>query len=408
MAYKLLPEKSSPKPSKGELTEDVVRAGLVQPAKSILASLPGSFGDLAKGANDLVAAPIGKLLPTTKQHIKNLEKAIPYLKPKNKVEKFSEEIAEDAAGLFLPGRYLKMGKYAFSPLRSIGIAVGANTLGEGVTQWTGDKSKGDIVKNGSMLAFSLLNPRGAKDVSRTLYADAERILPQNATVSTTRLNNDLLNTTRRITNGRQYDQLSANERFVIDEIGKIHQSSQNGTISVSTLQSMKRSLNDTLKSHLYDIKDRSVREGVRSMATSINGSIRNTLRDYGRQNPQWWETYSAADRAHGAVEQSNFVSRTLEKFMRGRPEGLAHLFGIGAPAALSWLSIPAGLGTGAAYAAAKLGTRVIRSRELAKHYGKVVGAASADNPKLIHKELDEFQKELEKEKKPKYRLRPNK
>ena len=98
-------------------------------ATGVAAELPGIFGDIAKTVNDLVAAPltkhvfglepvsyeespIGKLLPTTEQHKRNIEEAIPFLKPKNKLEKFSQNIAEDTASLFLPGKIFKMGKYS--------------------------------------------------------------------------------------------------------------------------------------------------------------------------------------------------------------------------------------------------------------------------------------------------------
>jgi hypothetical protein len=393
-------------------------------ATGVAATLPGVFGDVAKTANDLIAAPItkyvfgqepvpyeqstiGKFLPTTQQHQKNIEKAIPSLKPKNKLEEFSQNIAKDTASLFLPGQMFRMGRYAMTPMRSLGTATAANVAGTGTELWTGDKSKGDMVRSGSMLALSLMNPTSARDISQNLYRSAGALLPQNATVNAGRFTNRLNNLETRILRGRPIDSLALSERFVINQIENFRNLIQNGQINMQSLVAQRRSFNEELQRGLFELPDRATRARARELAQEISHATRDTMRQYGVQNPRWLHYQQAADQAHGAIAQSNFISNVLQRFMRGRPEGLAHLFGIGVPIGGALFS-PVGAGTGvAAYQAAKIGTRVVRSPELRNHYARVIGAAAADNPKLIRKELDELEEKIEKQQeksKNKYRI----
>lgn len=420
MAYKLIPEKAKPSITKANVVENIARVPL-QGAVGIGAALPGAFGNIFKGINDIAAAPLtkaitgssipyeettlGKFLPTTQEHQRRLQQGIPYLKPKNKIEKYANDVAADTTELFLPGKAFKMGKYAFSPLRSLGISILGNTAGQGVTEFSGDKNKGDAVKSATMLAASLFSPQTAKKAASDLYKQASSILPEGANVSTKGLNANLSNLQKKVLQGREKSQLADSEKFVIEEIDKVRKSSSKGTVDVSTLIAMKRSLNETLQKMLFDLKDRSSKAKAKELAKNINGFLQNSLQEYGKTNPQWWKLQSSADKAFGAISKSNFVSRVLENYMKGRSEVLPHLFGIGIPAAVGAVSPFAGATAAAGYLTAKIGTQLAKSPELRKHYAKVVGAALADNPKVIQKELDEMEKEIQKQIKPRYRLK---
>lgn len=421
MVYRLRPEKVTQPQSKSSLAEDIARVPL-QAGIGALSAAPGWVGNTFEGINDLIAAPItkaitgksvpyeetylGKALPTTQTHRKNIDEAIPYLKPKNRIEKFANDVAGDTVELFSPGKVFKMGKYALSPLLSLGISLFGNTTGEGIYQWTGDQSKADMVKSASMIMASLINPMTANQVKNDLYNQANSLLPSGAKVNANNLNSSLTNLESQVLKNRSYNQLAPSERFVVDEVNKIRQSTQSGNVDVDTLVAMKRSLNETLSQFVFDVKDPNAKIRAKSLAKNLIGYLKDTLSDYGKSNPKWWEIQQAADKANGAIAKSNFVSRILEKFMKGRPEGMAHLFGIGIPAGVSFFSPIGGGVTALGYQAAKIGTRIAKSPELAKHYAKVTAAALAENPKIIHKELDEMEKELKKEKKVKYRLKP--
>ena len=411
MAFKIVQKKPTKESTVG--LDTAYRIPAVA-ATGAAAAIPGVFGDVAKTANDLIAAPltkhvfgqepvpyekstIGKLLPTTEQHKKTIEHAIPSLKPKNKLEEFSQNIAQDTASLFLPGQMFRMGRYAMTPMRSLGVATAANVAGTGTELWTGDKSKGDMVKSGSMLALSLLNPTSARNISQNLYTSAANLLPENATVNAGNFVNRLNNLEARILRGRPIENLAPSERFVLNQIDRFRNLSQNNQINMQSLVAQRRSFNEELQRGLFELPDRATRARARELSQEISHATRDTMRQYGTQNPQWLQYQEAADLSHGAIQQSNYISRILQNFMRGRPEGLAHLFGIGLPAGAAAFS-PLGAAAGLiGYQSAKLGTRIVRSRELRNHYARVVAAAAADNPKLIHKELDELEEKLEKQ-----------
>ena len=168
-------------------------------------------------------------------------------------------------------------------------------------------------------------------------------------------------------------------------------------MNMQSLVAQRRSFNEELQRNLFELPDRATRARARELATEISHASRDTMRQYGQTNPQWWQFQQSADRAHGAISQSNYISRDLERFMRGRPEGLAHLLGIGIPAGIGLINGPGAGASIAAYQAAKVGTRIVRSPELRNHYARVAAAAAADNPKLINKGLDDLEDKLEKE-----------
>lgn len=419
MAYKLLPEESK-QASLG--LESAYRLPL-QAAVGAGAAIPGLAGNIGEllnvGAKPIAEAitgkegspyeetTLGKILPTTKTHIKNLEESIPFLKPKNKAEQFVRDFSTDAIELFSPGKVFKMGKYALSPLRSLGISLAANTGGEATEQFTGDKSKGEIVKRGLMLGLSLFNRTSAKKITSDLYSQANQSLPQAAATSGNILTKGLDTLENKILQGRPVGNVAPTEKFVLDQINKFRQLIENGQVNMRALVAQKRSFNEDLQNNLFNIPNRGDRARAKELAKQITHSVTETMKDYGKANGKWWQLQSSADKAHGAIAQSNFISRKLEQFMKGRPEALAHIFGIGLPAGLSFASGPiAALSTGG-YLATKLMTRVMRSPVLRKHYAKVTGAAAAGNAKKIEKELDEFQDEINKHEmkgKQKYKL----
>jgi len=420
MAFKIIKNAEPQESTYG--AESLYRVPM-QAVKGALTEAAGFAGDYAKTINDLLADPItkhgfgqetvpyeqtaiGKLLPTTEQHEGTINKEVPFLKPRNKLEEYAQDIGKDTAALFLPGRAFRMGRYAFSPMRSLGIAVGANTVGKGVELWSGDKEKGDMAKKGTMLALSLLNPTSAKNISQNLYQDAARALPQNATVNANNFMTRLNNLENRILQGRPPANVAPSERFVLNQIENFRNLVQNGQMSMRTLVAQKRSFNEELQRNLFELPDRASKARARELAQEISHATRDTMRQYGTNNPQWWQLQQSADQAHGAIQQSNFISNVLGKFMKGKPEALSHVFGIGIPAGVAYGST---MGAGAiltGYQSAKIGWRMIHSPELRRHYARVLGAAAADNPTIVHKELDEFQEKLqEKEDKSKNKFK---
>jgi hypothetical protein len=420
MAYKLVPQEQPKEQSLGK-TLSRIPGQAAAATGAVIAGIPGStlqaanqltkpivkaMGGTPKEYSEL---PISKIFPTTEEHLKRFEEKFPSLKPKNDIEKFSQDVVKNAEELFLPGKYLKMGKYALGKMRSFGISLASNTLGKGTEEFTGDKKKGEMVKNGSMLFLSLFNPTSAKDVASNLYSKSESLLSPNATDNAMDLLNGLSKVEHSITRGRSLSTLSSAESSVIKEVNKVLDLIQNGQVNIKQLIAQKKSLNSTLNDAIYKSADKIEKAGLKNQAKRLNGVIRESMESYGKKNnPEWLKAQMAADQAFGAISKSNFISKTMEKLLKGKSEGLAHLFGIGLPAGLSFFSPIGAIATTAGYQAAKIGSRIVNSPELRKHYAKVVGAAAADNTQLAKKELGTLEEKLKKQDKGKYKLKSQK
>lgn len=425
MAYKLIPDqkKNESNLNISSISKTAGRSAAIG-AGAAASAIPGTIGNIFSTANEFVARPlykaisgnegvpyeqtdIGKIFPTTETHIENLEKTFPFFKPKNEIEKFSRDVVRDATELFTPGKIFKAQKYAFSPLRSLGISLGSNVAGEGVSSFTGDESKGKNVKNGMMLVASLFNPMTAKQYAQNLYQKAEKFLPSSAMGNALPLTKKLNDLESRILRGRSKENVSSSEKFVLDSVEKFKKLVEGGQVNMHSLTAQKRSFNEDLQNNLFNIQNRAEKARARELAQGILSATKDTMKEYGKINPKWMEAQFGADEAFSVISKSNYISRTLEKFMKGRPEALAHLFGLGLPAGIAFVNPIGGAASVATYQAAKLAHRVSKSPVLRKHYSRVVNSALMGNQKAINSELDSMQEEISKEDKKKYRIIKN-
>lgn len=425
MPYKLEPEQKK-QPS---ISTDSLHRLPAQAAKGAGATFAGIVGDVLSlpyaGVNKVVKALggqdvpyeqslLGKTIPTTQTHIKNLEEGIPYLKPRNKVESFVNDIASDAVSLAIPGSGIgkvaklpglsqgggvlgKVGLRGTGPWKSFFTSLGANSAGSFVTDLTGDPSKGAYTKMGAMFLFSSLNKPGAEKEVGKLYQKADELLPKNATVNARRLESDMIGLKNKILNGRTSQDLAASEKFVIDEADKILRQVDMGKSNVGTLRSAVRSLNENLTKMVYEAPDKGTKTRARSLAKQINHSINNTLSDYGKLNPEWWKAHKSATEGFATLSQSNFIKNFIENNVKSGTalHALSHALG-------------AGVGTAGVvpYQTVKLTYRIANSPTLAKIYARVVSSAAAENAPLMRKELEKLDQELKKEhkKNPRYRI----
>ncbi len=351
--------------------------------------------------------PVSKIFPTGEQHLQAIHKQFASTKPRNKVEQFAQDLAKDTLELFTPGQLFKFGKYALTPLRSLGISLAGNTAGAGVEKYTGDKSKGDMAKSGLMLFMSLWNPQTANGIRNELYKKADSILPQGAQVNSSNMMNKLNTLSNKILKGRPKGNLSPSEKFVLEEIDKFRALDNSGNLDMSSLIAQKRSLNESLSKAVYDLPDRTTRARAKELATGILGIAKDTMEEYGLHNPRWLQAQKSADQAASAIYKSNFISKNLEKVMKGKSDGLSHLFGIGVPFAGAFISAPGAVAGATGYLTAKYLTRMYKSPALRNHYAKVIGTAAASNPneKKLKKEVDDFEKKLNKSESGRFRIK---
>jgi len=406
MPYELLEDEPE------NLAATIGKEGLRQGARTtsnLATRAIGLPGDIFSLLNQFIAKPaskfitgqegvpyeetaLGKVLPTTETHRKGLETVTgDYLKPKNKIEKFADDVIEDTALLFSPaGLVSKSIKKGSKLLRSFAKSIGANIGGEATKQFTGSETAGDITKLGALFFSSILDqPSAIKQIGK-LYQKAETNLPETAKTSAKNLETKLNSLEKTITKNRPIENLSPSEKFVINQTDKIKNLIKNGEINIVQSIAQKRSLNQELSTLYKEVPKLGDQKKVKGLAKQINSFLNEAISDYGKKNPKFFKPYKEADQAFGTLASSNFISNWVDKNVVNSPvtTGLLHLFGP-VSKTVAKVAVP--------YQAAKLGYRIAKSPTLAKIYGNTLKAAAKEDSKNFNKYLKELDMHLQRE-----------
>lgn len=335
---------------------------------------------------------LGKVLPTTETHRKNIESQFgDYLKPKNKIEKFVDDVVEDTSLLFSPAKIIQKGFTKGSNFfKNLSKSIGANLAGETAKQNLGSDTAGTAAKSASLLLLSLLDQESAAKQVGKLYSQAESNLPKGAKESANVLTKQIDSLQHKITKGRPRENLSPPEKFVIDQADKIKNLIINGKIDIEQAIAQKRSLNKELSTLYKEVPKHSDQKTVKNMAKQLNGYLNEVIEIYGKKNPKFYGPYKNADQAFGTLAKSNFISHWIDQNVVQHPvtQGLFHLF---APAAKATAiaALP--------YQAAKLTYRIANSKTLAKIYGKTLNAAIKEDSVAFNKYLKELDQAVQED-----------
>ena len=427
MAYRTLGEEPI-KPKRKEAEENVPQPMLRHGARNIAnigSTIAGLPGDIAAVGSEYVVNPTKKLLgqETTpwaerdeskylpgSQKIKETlrEKTGGYLAPKNTTEQFWDDVVENTALLFTPGaqatRFFGTLRGAPKLINAFAKGLGAQVVGNEVKKFSGSESTGDMAKIGSMFMLSMLDRPSAMRQIGHLYEQAERSIPQGAVTSGQSLENAMNNLSHDITRGRPHGNLSPPEAFVVQQAENTRNLIQGGFIPVDQAMAQLRTINQHLENRLPGLPWRQ-RRGVRVRASQINGAINDTLRQYGRNNPLFAESFHPAQRATQAIHQSNHVANWVNRqiIKPGANETLYSLLGhSGVGKAVGGAAL-----VGVPYQGVKLFERIVRSPFLRRIYGEAVGAAMRENSVQFNKKVAQLDEGLKKEKRrPTYRTLP--
>lgn len=403
MPFELLPEEAPQDNSESFLS--TIGRGVARTTARVGEQIAGAPGDIFSLINDYIARPavefatgekgvpyeetlLGKVLPTTEQHRKATTAAIgKYIEPQNKIEKFMDEVIQDATALGIPG--LKAGKLGKTAFRSLAKSTGANVLGDLAKDITADEKKGAYTKLGSLFLFSLFDkPRAAKAISE-LYKPLEKKVQNLRPVNATGLEAELQNLRSKVTKGT----VAPSEKFVVDEVDALLSKIKNGKITPEEAWASKRSLNEKLSKILFDIPEKTDQARARKLAGNISGYLDNVLKETAKQDPKFYKDLKATNKAFGTIAESNWVSRSLEKNLKYNPvtAGLIHLFHGPIGTAVGVAAFP--------YAATKVLYRISKSPELAKYYIKTISAAAREDSIVMNEELKKLDKALQKHEK---------
>jgi hypothetical protein len=334
-----------------------------------------------------------KLFPKSEQ-IRDINKQLfgKKIEPKNEWEAKADELVSDFAALSipLPGSQFKLLKPAL-------LALGGNLAKEGIAQVGGTEKQQTYAKLGTILAGSMINPQAAKKLSSSLYEKARNARPLDAKINASKLYDASEKFEKQLLKG---DPNAGSKKKSLDLIKDIQKKIKNDEIDIEELEQFKRDINEA-RSGLYENfkTDKVGRKSAKRNLDEVSKFIDNSLREYGKINPQWESFYRPANEVHGAIAQShkarNFIGYWSKKlgmhyllpligFGHGGVAGLGSTLGVGA------------IG-GAGLLGAELGAQLFKSPTLRKHYTNLINSALKEDAIAVKENLKKINKEVKKE-----------
>ncbi len=348
---------------------------------------------LGEGASTLLKATKKyapyKAFPTSEQ-VKDVSKFLfgKKIQPQNQIESKADEVLSDFAALALPlpGAKLKLLKPAL-------LSLGGNVASEIVGKMGGSEKEQIYTKLGTMFAGSLINPGGAKKLAADLYTKARNARAPTSTVAATNLKKQIEGFRTQLSKGGT----SGSKTQSLKKLDEIEGAIRHGQVEVEELEKFKQSINEA-RSGLYE-EFKSNKPGMKAARANldrVSKIVDETLKDYGKINPEWESYYRPANEVFGSIAQSNkardFISRKLGKIS---PHLAGPLFGI----AQEGSSALAGLGAKAAVGGAALETsallhRILNSPTLRKYYYGVIQNAVKEDAVAMRENLRKLEEEL--------------
>lgn len=405
MPYELLEDDQSN--SMADFGQEALRHGS-RTLSNIGTQAVGLPGDIFSLINEYIAKPVtkgitgeegvpyeetflGKALPTTETHRKGLEPVFgEYLKPKNKVEAFADDVIEDTALLLNPTKLVsKTVKAVPHAFKSFAKSLGANVIGEGIGQAAGNENAGTFTKAGALLALSIMDQPAAVKQIGELYRKAEKHLPESAAVDARALETKLASLEKSISKDRPLENLSPSEKFVTNQISKIRNLTAYGELNIAQAWAQKRSLNQELSTLYKEVPKIGDQKKVKGLAKQLNSYLNEAIKEYGKENPEFYKPFKEADEAFGTLARSNFVGNWIDSNIVHSPVtiGLMHLF---TPVTMAGSAFPV-------YYGAKLTYRIAKSPTLRKIYGNTLKAAAKEDAKSFNKYFKELDDALQEE-----------
>lgn len=415
MAFTFEDEVPSKKTVGSESLRHAKRTGL-----NVLTQAQGLPGDILSIAHNKLAAPVtraitgseeelpyeesflSRLFPTT-EHIRSDYEAQfgEYPKPHDEIEKFADDVVQDAASLLIPGGQTrattKLGKVTTKLMQSLG----SNIVGKSIGEFT-DEATGDLAKVGSLLLTSIIDKKPVRSRVNQMFGEAEALVPEGATVDATSLNRNLSHLEHQVTKGRPLSSLSAEEKVVIREINQTRDLIKNGSIDVKQAIAQKRTVNKNTSNLYQEFPNRSQRAGVEKLSKRVGGFLGETINEYGSHHPQFDRLYKSSNQAYATLANSELFTNFVNNFVdtSGLSKGTQALIGAGklGAAATGAAYAPAYAASGAsAYYATRTLYRISQSPTLAKLYGKMMVEGLRENAATFTKYAHQLDKELKKD-----------
>jgi hypothetical protein len=309
-----------------------------------------------------------------------------YLEPQSKIEKFSDDIAQDFAALAIPVK----GKIPFA--RALGSSIMANSGAEVVKAFGGEDEAQAYTKMGLLFAGGLLSPRnvGAKQHIRNLYKEMEASVPEGAEVSAKNLSSKLDNIESVLRKGDPGDK---SKQAAFQKITAIRDKIKDGFVDVEEVVELTKGVNESI----FDIG--TLKRGQNKLY-DIRSALHDATKEYGAQNPEFLSNWKNANQAYAATETSRKIKSWIKRNIKPK-DYLYAGSALGLEGALAGGSTAIGTAAGAGGLAATAYTaeimkRISQSPALQKYYTNVVKNSLKENSVSFVRNMKMLDKGLQK------------
>lgn len=303
--------------------------------------------------------------------------------PKSETESFIDDIVSDAAVLAIPVK----GKIPF--IRSIGSAIAANTAAKGAEKFGVGEAGQTAAKLGTFFLSGLAGKGNVKKFWNNQYDLAGKAVPEGATLDAFKLDRKLDKLASELRKGGIE---TPSQKFVEKPLRDLQKIIFDGELNVEDAIAAKKKINE-LRSGLFDeVKGKGAQKYARTKINDIAKSLDETLEQYGKENPEFYKHYKAANEAYSGFQQSQKASNWIHKnipFGKLGTLGTFVLEAIFKPAALK-VTIPAAVGL----KGAELMTRVMKNPTLRRYYGNLIKDAVNENKAGVFRNVKGIEKEL--------------
>lgn len=375
---------------------------LARSAARVGETLSGLPGDIISIPKKIAASAIGKISgkpteeiekkfkgfgPPSSHEINKLTTQIfgDVITPQNEKEKLSDDIVSDAAALAVPIK----GKIPF--IRSIGTSIFANLAQKGAEK-VGIGEKGQVAtKLGAFFLAGLTGKGNVKKYWNKQYELAEKAVPADATFSAGKLERQLDKLESELKKGGIE---TSSQKFVQKPLEELRRTIDFGEMRVEDAIAAKKKINE-LRSSLFDeVKGKAARKGARTKINQIANFLDQSIEQYGKENPTFYEHWKNANEAFGGFQQSKRVGRWIARTLPINKLGKGSI--LIAEAIFKPATLPLTLGGVAAFKGAELLTRMFKNPTLRKYYTNLMKSAVDENKTGVLRNLSRMEKELKK------------
>lgn len=310
--------------------------------------------------------------------------------PKSEQEALLQEIGSDVASLMIPARSVG------GVFKALSGSILGNLAKEGVKGLDyGGKSQA-AAKIGTMMAVSMINPKGADKYVDHLYNKAYSNLPKDAVISSERFSKDLINLKEDLKRGLVNVE---SKKPVLNAIRDVERNIKDGSVKIRDLTEAKKNLNEQRAAKIYDPEfkgGKKARESLKKNYGKLANAIDRSIEEYGKTNETFFRPYKEAQQGWAGIEQSKRASEFLKRTIKNYKLGSSISTGL----ALKYfpqIGIGSAVGAYSGLKSYEMMHRVFMNPTLRKYYMQTLIEASKDNAPGVIKNLKKMNDDLEKE-----------